>query len=338
MKEAVGGPSREAPAGPGPAHDRLAARQLDRRRLVHLSSGGQPGRRRLRRASQLREPVHLSPFKEFQRFKHASARSAPIFEGGKRVAYGARAITEGGWQSVPKLDLPGRRADRLRGRLRQRAAHQGQPQRDAVGHAGRRACRGGARRGPRGRRARRLRRRLARLRGRQGPANRSATSSRCGRNSAPSSASRSAASTCGANTLGFSLFGTLAHGKTDRTTLEPAARAQADRLSEARRRAHLRQALVGVPLHHQPRGGPAGPSQRCGHGRCRRRPSTTSMPGRAALLPGRRLRMGRGGVRPALPDQRAELRPLQNLRHQGPDQNIDWVTPEGGGGPNYHGM
>ena len=37
-----------------------------------------------------------------------------------------------------------------------------------------------------------------------------------------------------------------------------------------------------------------------------------------ALLPGRRLRMGRGGRRAALRDQRAELRPLQNLRHQGP--------------------
>jgi electron-transferring-flavoprotein dehydrogenase len=48
------------------------------------------------------------------------------FEGGKRISYGARAITEGGWQSVPKLVVPRRRADRLLGRLRQRAAHQGQ--------------------------------------------------------------------------------------------------------------------------------------------------------------------------------------------------------------------
>ncbi|WP_297326552.1 electron transfer flavoprotein-ubiquinone oxidoreductase [uncultured Bartonella sp.] len=49
---------------------------------------------------------YLSPFEEFQRFKtHPSIRS--IFEGGKRVAYGARALTEGGWQSVPKLTFPG---------------------------------------------------------------------------------------------------------------------------------------------------------------------------------------------------------------------------------------
>ncbi|MDB5643728.1 MAG: electron transfer flavoprotein-ubiquinone oxidoreductase, partial [Hyphomicrobiales bacterium] len=48
----------------------------------------------------------LSPFDEFQRFKTHPA-IAPIFEGGKRIAYGARAITEGGWQSVPKLTFPG---------------------------------------------------------------------------------------------------------------------------------------------------------------------------------------------------------------------------------------
>ena len=48
----------------------------------------------------------LSPFDEFQRFKqHPSVR--PHLEGGKRIAYGARAITEGGYQSVPKLTFPG---------------------------------------------------------------------------------------------------------------------------------------------------------------------------------------------------------------------------------------
>lgn len=49
---------------------------------------------------------YLSPFDEFQRYKtHPSIRET--FEGGRRVAYGARAITEGGWQSVPKLSFPG---------------------------------------------------------------------------------------------------------------------------------------------------------------------------------------------------------------------------------------
>ncbi|MBV9568856.1 MAG: electron transfer flavoprotein-ubiquinone oxidoreductase, partial [Hyphomicrobiales bacterium] len=48
----------------------------------------------------------LSPFDEFQRFKtHPLVRD--LFEGSKRIGYGARAITEGGWQSVPKLAFPG---------------------------------------------------------------------------------------------------------------------------------------------------------------------------------------------------------------------------------------
>ncbi len=49
---------------------------------------------------------YLSPFDEFQRFKqHPIIR--PVLEGGRRIAYGARAITEGGFQSVPKLAFPG---------------------------------------------------------------------------------------------------------------------------------------------------------------------------------------------------------------------------------------
>jgi Dehydrogenases (flavoproteins) len=49
---------------------------------------------------------YLYPYMEFQRFKqHPAVRS--LLEGGKRVAYGARAISEGGWQSIPKLTFPG---------------------------------------------------------------------------------------------------------------------------------------------------------------------------------------------------------------------------------------
>jgi electron-transferring-flavoprotein dehydrogenase len=48
----------------------------------------------------------LNPFEEFQRFKtHPSIR--PTFEGGRRIAYGARALNEGGFQSIPRLDFPG---------------------------------------------------------------------------------------------------------------------------------------------------------------------------------------------------------------------------------------
>jgi electron-transferring-flavoprotein dehydrogenase len=49
---------------------------------------------------------YLSPFDEFQRWKtHPSIKA--ILEGGRRVSYGARAINDGGWQSVPKLTFPG---------------------------------------------------------------------------------------------------------------------------------------------------------------------------------------------------------------------------------------
>ena len=49
---------------------------------------------------------YLSPFDEFQRFKtHPKIR--PYLEGGKRVSYGARALNEGGLQSLPKMQLPG---------------------------------------------------------------------------------------------------------------------------------------------------------------------------------------------------------------------------------------
>ena len=52
------------------------------------------------------ENPHLSPFDEFQRFKtHPAIRGT--FEGGKRLGYGARAINEGGLQSVPRLVFPG---------------------------------------------------------------------------------------------------------------------------------------------------------------------------------------------------------------------------------------
>jgi electron-transferring-flavoprotein dehydrogenase len=48
----------------------------------------------------------LSPFEEFQRFKNHPAMR-PLFEGGRRIAYGARALNEGGFQSIPKLIFPG---------------------------------------------------------------------------------------------------------------------------------------------------------------------------------------------------------------------------------------
>ena len=52
------------------------------------------------------ENPYLSPYDEFQRFKtHPAIRGT--LEGGKRIGYGARALTEGGWQSIPELVIPG---------------------------------------------------------------------------------------------------------------------------------------------------------------------------------------------------------------------------------------
>ena len=49
---------------------------------------------------------HLSPFDEFQRFKHHKLIRQTL-EGGKRIAYGARAVAKGGYQALPKLSMPG---------------------------------------------------------------------------------------------------------------------------------------------------------------------------------------------------------------------------------------
>ncbi len=49
---------------------------------------------------------YLDPFSEFQRFKH-HPHIKPLLEGGRRIAYGARAINEGGFQSIPQLSFPG---------------------------------------------------------------------------------------------------------------------------------------------------------------------------------------------------------------------------------------
>ncbi|MEM7529524.1 MAG: electron transfer flavoprotein-ubiquinone oxidoreductase [Pseudomonadota bacterium] len=52
------------------------------------------------------ENPYVFPYMEFQRFKHHPL-IAEVLEGGKRVSYGARAIVEGGWQSMPELAFPG---------------------------------------------------------------------------------------------------------------------------------------------------------------------------------------------------------------------------------------
>ena len=275
----------------------------------------------------------LSPFDEFQRFKtHPLIRET--FEGGKRLAYGARAISSGGWQSVPKLTFPGGALigcsagfvnfARIKGS--HNAVLSGMQAAEAA-HAALAAGRAhdeltayeeGWRESDIGRDLKKVRnvkplwadlglaaRRAARRRSTCGPTNCSA--SRCSARSK--------------------------HGKSDSDGLEAAQRGQADRLSQARRQDHLRQGFLGVPLQHQSRGGSAGPSAA---GRSRRsdpRQSAALRRAGAALLPGRRLR-GRlrrrsQAHRSEIRHQRAELRPLQNLRHQGPGAEHHMGPPGG---------
>jgi electron-transferring-flavoprotein dehydrogenase len=164
----------------------------------------------------------LSPFEEFQRFKtHPLVRNT--FEGGKRLVYGARAITEGGWQSVPKLVFPGgaligcaagfMNVPRIKGSHNAilsaiLAAEQAAAALDAGrAHDELTLYEQGWRTSPIGRDLRRV------------------------RNVKPlwSKLGTIVGAPLGGldmwtNTLGFTLFGTLHHGKPDNTTLEPAAK------------------------------------------------------------------------------------------------------------------
>ena len=105
----LGDRPREAPRGHGHPHDGLAAgpeRRAAESFIYHLENN----------QVYVGFVVHLNyenpylyPYMEFQRFKH-HPMVADLLKGGKRVAYGARAITEGGWQSMPKMVAPGRGA------------------------------------------------------------------------------------------------------------------------------------------------------------------------------------------------------------------------------------
>ena len=128
----VGGQARAPSPRPGAALLRLAARSQDRRRFVPLSfSRTTRVAVGFRRSLELQEPFTSRRSKEFQRFKTHPAIAA-TFEGGKRLGYGARAISEGGWQVGPKLAFPGGALNRLFGRLRQCRPHQGLAQCHAV--------------------------------------------------------------------------------------------------------------------------------------------------------------------------------------------------------------
>jgi electron-transferring-flavoprotein dehydrogenase len=280
---------------------------------------------------------HLSPFEEFQRFKtHPLMRDT--FAGGKRLAYGARAITEGGYQSVPRLTFPGGaligcaagfvNVPRIKGS--HNAVLSGMLAAEHIAHA------------------------LAAGRANDEPASyeQAWRSSDIGndlwrvRNVKPlwSRFGTLAGIALGgldmwSNTLGFSALGTLRHGKPDWQGLEPAARSAPisypkpdgkltfDRLSsvflsntnhEEDQPVHLRVAdpALQIASEHDVYGGPS-----------------------ARYCP--------AGVYEWVEEAAGRPRFVinaQNCVHcktcdiKDPNQNITWVPPEGGGGPNYPNM
>jgi electron-transferring-flavoprotein dehydrogenase len=279
---------------------------------------------------------HLSPFDEFQRFKtHPLVRDT--FAGGKRLAYGARAITEGGYQSVPKLTFPGGalvgcaagfvNVPRIKGSHNAvlsgilaaehvgQALNAGRHNDELVGYE--QAWRGSD-----------IGRDLWRVR------NAKPLWSRFGTLAGIALGGLDMWS----NTLGFSAFGTLGHGKPDWQSLQPAAQSTPirypkpdgkltfDRLSsvflsntnhEEDQPVHLRVADQGLQTasEHDIYGGPS-----------------------ACYCPAGVYEWVEEAGHPRFVINAQNCVHCKTCDIKDPNQNITWVPPEGGGGPNYPNM
>ena len=279
---------------------------------------------------------HLYPYMEFQRFKH-HPMVAKLLEGGKRVAYGARAITEGGFQSMPEAAFPGGallgcsiglvNVPRIKGN--HNAMLSGKTAAEHV-HAAIRAGRSGdvldaytrdLKEGPIGQDLKKV------------------------RNVKPLWSKRGLLASLAlggfdmwTNTLGFSLLGTVSHGKSDAESTgeaskfpvidypKPDGKLSFDRLTnvsfsmtnhEESQPAHLKLKDPSIPVDvNLPKY--AGPSARyCPAG-------VYEFVGEGA-------------------DTKFQIN-FQNCVHcktcdiKDPSQNITWTTPQGGDGPNYPNM
>jgi electron-transferring-flavoprotein dehydrogenase len=279
---------------------------------------------------------YLAPFEEFQRFKtHPLVRDT--FTGGKRLAYGARAITEGGWQSVPKLAFPGGaligcaagfvNVPRIKGT--HNAVLSGMLAAENVASA------------------------LAAGRTNDELASYEAAwrASDVGqdlwkvRNAKPLWSRFGTLAGIGlggldmwTNTLGFSFMGTLSHGKPDSATLKPAAefspidypkadgKLTFDRLSsvflsntnhEEDQPVHLKVADLGLQKHSE-HDVYAGPSAR--------------------YCPAGVYEWVEEGGGPRFVINAQNCVHCKTCDIKDPNGNITWVAPEGGGGPNYQSM
>ncbi|HXL67770.1 MAG TPA: electron transfer flavoprotein-ubiquinone oxidoreductase [Xanthobacteraceae bacterium] len=279
---------------------------------------------------------YLSPFDEFQRFKnHPTIR--PTFEGGNRLAYGARALTEGGWQSVPKLTFPGGAligcAAGFMNVPRIKGSHNAILSGILAAESIRAALNGGRRNDEPASyeqvwRSSAIGRDLKRVRNVKPLWSKLGTLLGIGLG----------AFDMWTNTLGFSLFGTLKHGKPDFATLKPAAECKPiaypkpdgvvsfDKLSsvflsntnhEEDQPPHLivRDPALQKESEHDIYAGPS-----------------------ARYCPAAVYEWVEG------PDGARYVINAQNCVHcktcdiKDPNQNIVWVPPEGGGGPNYPNM
>ena len=283
---------------------------------------------------------YLSPFEEFQRFKtHPLLRDT--FDGGKRLSYGARALTEGGYQSVPKLTFPGgaligcdagfMNVPRIKGSHNAMLSGIMAAEATAAALAAGRARDGladydaGWRNSPIGADLRRV------------------------RNAKPlwSKFGTTLGIALGGldmwtNTLGFSLFGTVGHGKPDYASLKPASECTPisypkpdgkltfDRLSsvflsntnhEEDQPPHLQVKDMDLQKRseHDVFGGPS--ARYCPAGVYEWVQESSEAAGSPKFVIN-----------------------AQNCVHcktcdiKDPNQNITWVPPEGGGGPNYPNM
>ncbi len=279
---------------------------------------------------------YLSPFEELQRFKtHELVRET--FAGGKRLCYGARAISEGGWQSVPRVAFPGGvlvgcaagflNVPRIKGS--HNAIISGILAAEQIAAA------------------------LAQGRANDELAGYEAAwrSSAIGRDLRPVRNAKPLWSRLGTlagialggfdmwtNTLGFSLFGTLKHGKPDFATLKPAAKCRPidypkpdgkltfDRLSsvylsntnhEEDQPVHLlvRDAALQKASEHDVYGGPS-----------------------ARYCPAGVYEWVEEAGRPRFVINAQNCVHCKTCDIKDPNQNITWTPPEGGGGPNYPNM
>ena len=279
---------------------------------------------------------HLSPFQEFQRFKTHPA-IAPLFAGGKRLAYGARAISEGGFQSVPKLTFPGGallgcaagflNVPRIKGSHNAILSGMAAAEEAAAAFAG------------------------GRVHDELAGYDEGWRASAIGRDLKPVRNVKPLWSRFGTlggialggldmwtNTLGFSLFGTLSHGGPDHAATKPGAAAPPvayaradgaltfDRLSsvflsntlhEEDQPVHLRVRDVGLQKssEHDVYDGPS-----------------------ALYCPAAVYEWVEEAGGPRYVINAANCVHCKTCDIKDPNQNIDWTPPEGGGGPNYPNM